>query len=112
MSKPMTSERRSQIIVVAVILAAVCAYGQSVKVWTKQDVFGIVGVAAAALINGMGKSPREAALGDQAHGESGDAKIEKVTTTDTHEEVVQPGGKNEEIPSPSPAAVPHPAVGE
>jgi hypothetical protein len=110
MSKPMTSERRSQIIVVSVVLAAICAYGQSVKVWTKQDIFGIVGVAAAALINGMGKSPREAALSDKASGEAEGSTVKTVSTTDTHEVINVPGGKDET--NKGPAVVPRAAARE
>jgi len=80
----MTSECRSYLILAASTVAAVCAFGQSVEEWTLRAVFGVIGVAAGALVNGFAKSPRDAKMTDEMEGEVVSAEsVTKTTETET-----------------------------
>lgn len=82
----MTSERRAYYIIIAGTIAGACLFGQSVEHWTLRSVFGFVGAAVTAFLNGLAKSPRDGALSDQANPPVIAADVVSGTTVVTHAE--------------------------
>lgn len=86
----MKSETRAWMIVAALTVGAMCFFGQTVKDWTPQAIFGMVGVGATAFISGMSKSPRDGALTDLASPPVVEVQQATDTTVKTHAEAAGP----------------------